>query len=451
MKKLNSVTKYTIVICIGIAVFNLIFGTILASSAAKDLRTQINERMLDISNTAAAMINGDDLARLTAEDAGSPKYQRVMDTLKYFQDNIELEYIYCIMQKGEKEFTFGPDPTVEDPGEFGSPIVYTDALYNASKGTAGVDEVPYEDEWGEFYSAYTPVYDSAGKVAGIVAVDFSAKWYRDRLTHLGLIVGGFIAFALIVSVLLAILITSQYRKFFMALVRKMNDLSLGIETLINEVVPERTDEHHHLFAASKAGSGMSDSMNILGEKIGLMQESLTKEIDIIRSHAYLDGLTGMNNRTAYTEYLQILEKKLTENPDMVFTVAVFDINQLKVINDDFGHDAGDKLIIEISGAISEAFEGTRIYRTGGDEFVAILDEPDPSEKIAALKAIVARKNAESPILHDPSIEIGLSVGTATYDPSIDRTYSEVFHRADNAMYADKRAFYQTHEDRRKKK
>ena len=451
MKKLNSVTKYTIVICIGIAVFNLIFGTILASSAARDLRTQINERMLDISNTAAAMINGDDLARLTAEDAGSPEYQRVMDTLKYFQDNIELEYIYCIMPKGEKEFTFGPDPTVEDPGEFGSPIVYTDALYNASKGTAGVDEVPYEDEWGEFYSAYTPVYDSAGKVAGIVAVDFSAKWYRERLMHLGLIVGGFIAFALIISVLLAILITSQYRKFFMALVRKMNDLSLGIETLINEVVPERADEHHQLFAASKAGSGMSDSMNILGEKIGVMQESLTREIDIIRSHAYLDGLTGMNNRTAYMEYLQILEKKLTENPDMVFTVVVFDINQLKVINDDFGHDAGDKLIIEISGAISEAFEGTRIYRTGGDEFVAILDEPDPSEKIAALRAIVARKNLESPTLHDPGIEIGLSVGTATYDPSIDRTYSEVFHRADNAMYADKRAFYQTHEDRRKKK
>ena len=65
----------------------------------------------------------------------------------------------------------------------------------------------------------------------------------------------------------------------MALVRKMNDLSLGIETLINEVVPERTDEHHHLFAATKAGSGMSDSMNILGEKIGVMQESLAKEIE----------------------------------------------------------------------------------------------------------------------------------------------------------------------------
>ena len=93
----------------------------------------------------------------------------------------------------------------------------------------------------------------------------------------------------------------------------------------------------------------------------------------------------------------------------------------------------------------------RIYRTGGDEFVAILDEPDSSEKIAALKAIVARKNAESPILHDPGIEIGLSVGSATYDPFVDRTYSEVFNRADNAMYADKRAFYQTHEDRRKKK
>ena len=45
----------------------------------------------------------------------------------------------------------------------------------------------------------------------------------------------------------------------------------------------------------------------------------------------------------------------------------------------------------------------------------------------------------------------ISIGYATYDPATDRDYSEVFHRADDAMYADKRAFYMTHEDRRKKR
>ena len=93
MKKLDRATRYTIIICVGLVIFNVIFGYVLSTVAAKAMRTQINERMLDISNTAAAMLNGDELARITADDYGSPEYENVMKTLTYFQDNIELEYI----------------------------------------------------------------------------------------------------------------------------------------------------------------------------------------------------------------------------------------------------------------------------------------------------------------------------------------------------------------------
>lgn len=451
MKKLNHATKYTIFICVVLVIFNIIFGYVLTNASARALRTQIAKRMLDISNTAAAMVSGDDLANLTADDYGSHEYQRVMKTLTYFQDNIELEYIYCIMQAGEKEFVFGVDPTVEDPGEFGSPIVYTEALYNASKGIASVDRTPYKDKWGEFYSAYSPVHDSNGNVAGIVAVDFSAHWYHDQIKHLIIIVSSFINIALVCSIVLAIIIASQYKKFFTHLLDKMNELSGGIEDLIEAVSSENGGEDSSLNDSRDDDLGMNASIELLGAKISSMQQRLTKQIEIIHSHAYIDGLTGLKNRTSYMEYLQTLEKKIIDDPNLVFTVVVFDINQLKVINDDYGHDTGDKLIIAISNDIREHFDGGRIYRVGGDEFVAILDEPDPSSRIADIKATIDRKNKESPIFHNPDVEIGLSVGAATYDASTDRTYSEVFNRADNAMYADKRAFYQCHEDRRKKR
>ncbi len=451
MKRLNNATRYTIMICIGLVIFNVIFGYVFTKEAARAMRTQINERMLDISNTAAAMLNGDDLKNLTKDDIGSPEYQRVMDTLTYFQDNIELEYIYCITQKSEKEFVFSVDPTIEDPGEFGAPIVYTDALYNASQGNAGVDDKPYEDEWGEFYSSYSPVYDSEGKVVAIVAADFSTKWYNDRVRRLLFIVGGFLVFALIASCTLAIAIASQYKKFFENLIKKMNDLSEGVETLIDEVSFDSDSIDPPIFVDTGSDRRMKDVMDLLGEKLVIMQARLASHIEIIRSHAYIDGLTGMNNRTSYMEYLQILEKKMKEKPDLVFSVVVFDINQLKIINDDFGHDTGDKLIIAISQDIRDVFGMSRIYRIGGDEFVAILDDPDPSDMIKAVKDIIARKNQESPIFHDNTVEIGLSIGFATYDPANDKTYAEVFDRADNAMYADKRLFYQTHEDRRKRR
>ena len=449
MKKYDRVTKYTIIICIGLIIFNIVFGYVLSAVAIKAMRTQINERMLDISNTAAAMLNGDDLVMITSDDYGSAEYERVMKTLSYFQDNIELEYIYCIRQVSEKEFVFGVDPTIEDPGEFGSPIVYTDALYNASKGMASVDMVPYTDDWGVFYSSYSPVFDSDGDVAGIVAADFSAEWYQNKVRQLYFIIVTFISFGLVCSICLAITIASQYEKFFNALIRKMNDLSNGIQTLINEVDPLGDANGDFSTNEADTDAGMRDAIKVLEEKIIIMQMRLTKQIEIIRSHAYIDTLTGINNRNSYMEYLDILEDKLKSNPDMVFSVVVFDINQLKMINDDYGHDMGDKLIITIADEIRKVFGGNRIYRVGGDEFVAILDEPDPSAKITLLKDRIALRSKEKPIRKDLDLEIAISAGCAAYDPDTDRNYSDVFHRADNAMYTDKKAFYQTHIDRRR--
>ena len=449
MRKLDRATKYTIMICIVLVLFNVVFGVALSRVAINSMRTQINERMLDVSNTAAAMLNCDDLAKISADDYGSPEYESVMRTLTYFQDNIELEYIYCIIQVSEKEFVFGVDPTIEDPGEFGSPIIYTDALYNASKGIAGVDDVPYADEWGVFYSSYSPVFDSRGNVAGIVAADFSADWYQQRIRQLFYIIIAFISVGLLVSIAMAIEIARQYNNFFIALVDKMGDLSNGIETLVKEIDTSESDDDYFALSDPDTDKSVKDSVKLLEEKIVIMQMRLTNQIEVIRSHAYIDGLTGMNNRTSYMEYLQILEDKILHNPELIFSVVVFDINQLKMINDELGHDFGDKLIVTIADTIHRVFGGNRIYRVGGDEFVAILDEPDPSQKITMVKELVAKQNEESPIFDDPNFEIGISIGYATYNPDIDRDYSDVFHRADSAMYADKREFYKTHEDRRR--
>ncbi|MBO4335841.1 MAG: hypothetical protein J5846_08440 [Desulfovibrio sp.] len=86
------------------------------------------------------MLDGNALEKLKAEDAETKDYQTVMKTLKHFQDNIDLKYIYCIKDIGNNKFVFSVDHTVEDPGEFGSPIVTTDALIKASKGESAVDE-----------------------------------------------------------------------------------------------------------------------------------------------------------------------------------------------------------------------------------------------------------------------------------------------------------------------
>ena len=60
-------------------------------------------------------------------------------------------------------------------------LVYTDALYEASKGYAAADNKQYEDAWGTFYSAYSPVFDSDGKVAGIRTALYGIRSVRTYI------------------------------------------------------------------------------------------------------------------------------------------------------------------------------------------------------------------------------------------------------------------------------
>lgn len=176
-------TPFFVIVSIGIIIgINVLLGIVLANNSKMSLKKLIDDRMLGITNAAAKLINGDDLMKLRAEDEGTEAYKKINDTLAAFQNNADLKYVYCIRDMGGKRFVFTVDPTIEDPGKFGDPVAYTDALYTASGGIAATDDEPYTDGWGRFYSAYSPVFDSSGQVAGIVAADFSAEWYDEQVS-----------------------------------------------------------------------------------------------------------------------------------------------------------------------------------------------------------------------------------------------------------------------------
>ena len=190
MKKLSGIlktnrlsTKIILMVEIVLILSNSIFCVVAIINSRVGIRQSIQQRMLDIANCAAGSVNGDILKSLTAEDQGTPDYQSVFDSLAVFRDNVELEYVYAIHHESDGQFTFSVDADLVSPGEFGSPVQYTEALAAAADGRASVDKVPYTDAWGSFYSAYSPVFDSARKVAGIVAVDFSVDWFNTQLSQ----------------------------------------------------------------------------------------------------------------------------------------------------------------------------------------------------------------------------------------------------------------------------
>ena len=233
-KKISVRTKLIIAITFFMLMSYVILGYVLMEQVRNATKTQINERMLDVVKSAASMLDGDVLAHLTAEDKGTPEYQQVYDTLLRFKDNINLDYIYYVRDMGNGEFTFGIDPDPESPGEFGSPVVYTDALYEASRGTPSVDEKPYRDRWGRFYSAFSPVFNSKGEVTGVVTADFDAAWYENQLSQSQRTIFIACMLFLLIGIALTMILTRQYDRQMDLIRENVGELSEDLDLLTQE-------------------------------------------------------------------------------------------------------------------------------------------------------------------------------------------------------------------------
>lgn len=151
----------------------------------------------------------------------------------------------------------------------------------------------------------------------------------------------------------------------------------------------------------------------------------------------IDALTSMNNKLAYDRLVSEVSKKMFE-PNYKFAVMIFDVNGLKMTNDTYGHDQGDKLLVRCCNLIKQSLPNTPLFRIGGDEFAAIILGEDYANRERIIRELhenidKAHEKASS-LLDDTSIAIGVS----TFNPKRDRDYLSVFSRADAEMYDNKR-------------
>lgn len=150
--------------------------------------------------------------------------------------------------------------------------------------------------------------------------------------------------------------------------------------------------------------------------------------------AYKDSLTGAFNRRAYEEDLTFFESKKYEN----IVCVSMDLNGLKKVNDESGHIAGDELIKESCRVIKEAFEKYgKIYRTGGDEFYAILRTD--KENFSSAKQKLDQLCEAWKGVHSDTLRI--SVGAAFISEAENKSLMELCKTADNRMYEAKSEHY----------
>ena len=224
-----------------LVVATAVLGTISVNQSASAMDHLIKQRMMDIANTAAAEIDGDVLDALEDGDQETPEYASVLEDLAAYRDNTDLEYIYC-MEKSGNGFIFTVDADPEEPADWGDEVEITDALVTAGNGKGAVDDKPYADEWGNHYSAYSPVFTSSGKVAGVVGVDFSADWYDEQIASNIRTVVFTSLIILAVSILAILFLSSRINKSFKTLNNKLSDIADGSGDLTKKIEISSGDE-----------------------------------------------------------------------------------------------------------------------------------------------------------------------------------------------------------------
>lgn len=169
----------------------------------------------------------------------------------------------------------------------------------------------------------------------------------------------------------------------------------------------------------------------------MMQEA--ERNSLIKS-AYTDELTKIHNRRYCMEYMnRIMEM---ENPD--YTVICFDLNNLKITNDTYGHAKGDLLIKSAAEVIDKAFSPYGIVaRMGGDEFIAITKTGDSKKISAIMEGFQDCINEKNQAI--PDLNLSIAYGYASCSPK-EYNIEKIYQIADNRMYEHKQAMKRSNAD-----
>lgn len=155
--------------------------------------------------------------------------------------------------------------------------------------------------------------------------------------------------------------------------------------------------------------------------------------------ALWDNATGVRNKNSFEKQMSALDKKY-KNKQLSIGFVICDMNGLKLINDNYGHAEGDKLIKAAASVLLENLKNAHnVYRIGGDEFAVIYLSPNDEEVVSEIENVrtACDNYTDSPI----KLSIAMGYASGTSDPS---GFMEIYSKADALMYENKAEIKRKH-------
>ena len=170
-----------------------------------------------------------------------------------------------------------------------------------------------------------------------------------------------------------------------------------------------------------------------------LTEHMKENISTLNRRAYVDALTAVRNKWAYASYIEDLQACMdSDKEQMKFAVGVFDCDDLKSINDKYGHDKGDIYLQKASHLMCRIFQHSPVFRIGGDEFSVIFQNDAFRDREALLQEFTQAMAEVNASTENPWEQVRVSFGVSVYDPENDGAVIDVVRRADEHMYEHKR-------------
>lgn len=176
-------------------------------------------------------------------------------------------------------------------------------------------------------------------------------------------------------------------------------------------------------------------ISIRAQRKAIQEHHLVEDLN---RQVFVDALTRVRNKGGYDEYLKGLQDRLEKGEAMELAVGVFDCDNLKTINDQYGHDKGNVYLTTACRLICKTFQHSPVFRIGGDEFTVVLIGEDYQNREALVRQFNQAEEELSVSARDPWDQVHVAMGFAEYDPQSDASISDTVRRADKSMYDNKR-------------
>lgn len=248
---------------------------------------------------------------------------------------------------------------------------------------------------------------------------------------------GFVASLVTLAILAFIYILLRVSGHQQAAEKALQAAHDELERQVMERTRELSEANTELIAMNESLSGLNQELEEEILERQRTEAKLRNKNEEIFRIAYFDALTGLPNRLRLTQWLtgELSQLALNQRPG---AMAFIDLDDIKMINDSFGHSCGDA-IIRLAGQRIAAVAGKDAFvaRIGGDEFTAIFPGMQDAEQISARAQRIITEIGRKYQIGDTDFHVTASMGFVVY-PQDGDTVQELLKNADNAMYAAKR-------------